>query len=80
MVTFEPYMKYEFSAPNVWRSFIGDYVDYGFFSTNGQNIELKFEDDEGGKGVYSMTGDSLLVILVEDSKMVFKRLPKKPEL
>lgn len=73
-------MKYEFSAQNVWRSYVGDYVDYGFFSTIGQNIELKFEGDEGGKGVYSIRGDSLLIIEIEDSKMVFKRLPKKPEL
>ena len=80
VVTFKPYLKYEFSAPNIWRSFIGDYVDYGFFSTAEQNIELKFEDDGGAKGIYSIKGDSLLIILVEDSKMVFKRLPKKPEL
>ena len=75
-VTFKPYLKYEFSAPNVRRSYVGDYVDHGFFSTNRQNIELKFKDNEGAKGIYSMRGDSLLVILVEDSKMVFKLLPK----
>ena len=80
VVTFKPYLKYEFSAPNIWRSYVGDYVDYGFFSTAGRNMELKFEDDEGAKAIYSIRGDSLLVILVEDSKMVFKRLPKKPEL
>ncbi|NHZ86266.1 MAG: hypothetical protein GWP19_10350 [Planctomycetia bacterium] len=81
LVTFEPYIKYEFSAPNVWRSYVGDYVDYGFFTTNRQNIELKFEDeDDGGHGTYSIRGDSLLIIEIEDSKMVFKRLPKKPEL
>ena len=80
VVTFKPYRKYEFSAPNVWKSYAGDYVDYGFFTTIGQNIELKFEDDKGAKYIYSIKGDSLLTIENEDSKMVFKRLPKKPEL
>ncbi|MDP7465200.1 MAG: hypothetical protein QF795_02600 [Candidatus Marinimicrobia bacterium] len=80
VVTFKSYMKYEFSAPNVWRSYVGDYVDYGFFSTKEQSIVLKFDDGEAAKGTYSIKGDSLLVLNIEDSKMVFKRLPKKPEL
>ena len=80
VVTFKSYMKYEFSAPNVWKSYVGDYVDYGFFSTKEQSIVLKFDDGEGAKGTYSIKGDSLLVLNIEDSKMVFKRLPKKPEL
>ena len=80
VVTFKHYLKYEFSAPNVWRSYVGDYVDYGFFSTKEQSIVLKFDDGEAAKGTYSIKGDSLLVLNIEDSKMVFKRLPKKPEL
>jgi len=80
VVTFKSYMKYEFSAPNVWRSYVDDYVDYGFFSTKEQSIVLKFDDGEGAKGTYSIKGDSLLTIEIEDSKMVFMRLPKKPEL
>ena len=80
VVTFKSYMKYEFSAPNVWRSYVDDYVDYGFFSTKEQSIVLKFDDGEAAKGTYSIKGDSLLVLNIEDSKMVFKRLPKKPEL
>ena len=80
VVTFKSYMKYEFSAPNVWRSYVGDYVDYGFFSTKEQSIVLKFDDGEAANGTYSIKGDSLLVLNIEDSKMVFKRLPKKPEL
>jgi len=80
VVTFKHYLKYEFSAPNLWRSYVGDYVDYGFFSTKEQNIVLKFDDGEVAKGTYSIKGDSLLILNIEDSKMVFKRLPKKPEL
>ena len=80
VVTFKSYMKYEFSAPNLWRSYVGDYVDYGFFSTKEQSIVLKFDDGEAAKGTYSIKGDSLLILNIEDSKMVFKRLPKKPEL
>ena len=80
VVTFKSYMKYEFSAPNVWKSYVGDYVDYGFFSTKEQSIVLKFDDGEAAKGTYSIKGDSLLTIEIEDSKMVFMRLPKKPEL
>ena len=80
VVTFKSYMKYEFSAPNVWKSYVGDYVDYGFFSTKEQSIVLKFDDGEAAKGTYSIKGDSLLILNIEDSKMVFKRLPKKPEL
>ena len=80
VVTFKSYIKYEFSAPNVWRSYVGDYTDYGFFSTKEQSIVLKFGDGDGAKGIYSIRGDSLLTIEIEDSKMVFKRLPKKPEL
>ena len=80
VVTFKSYMKYEFSAPNVWKSYVGDYVDYGFFSTKEQSIVLKFDDGEGANGTYSIKGDSLLILNIEDSKMVFKRLPKKPEL
>ena len=80
VVTFKHYLKYEFSAPNVWRSYVDDYVDYGFFSTKEQSIVLKFDDGEAAKGTYSIKGDSLLTIEIEDSKMVFKRLPKKPEL
>ena len=80
VVTFKSYMKYEFSAPNVWRSYVGDYVDYGFFSIKEQSIVLKFDDGEAAKGTYSIKGDSLLILNIEDSKMVFKRLPKKPEL
>ena len=80
MVTFKHYLKYEFSAPNLWRSYVDDYVDYGFFSTKEQSIVLKFDDGEAAKGTYSIKGDSLLVLNIEDSKMVFKRLPKKPEL
>ena len=79
VVTFKSYMKYEFSAPNVWKSYVGDYVDYGFFSTKEQSILLKFNDGEAAKGTYSIKGDSLLIIKIEDSKMVFKRLPKKPD-
>ena len=80
VVTFKSYMKYEFSAPNVWKSYVGDYVDYGFFSIKEQSIVLKFDDGEAANGTYSIKGDSLLVLNIEDSKMVFKRLPKKPEL
>ena len=80
VVTFKSYMKYEFSAPNVWKSYVGDYVDYGFFSTKEQSIVLKFDDGEAAEGTYSIKGDSLLVLKIENSKMVFKRLPKKPEL
>ena len=80
VVTFKHYLKYEFSAPNVWKSYVGDYIDYGFFSTKEQSIVLKFDDGEAAKGTYSIKGDSLLVLNIEDSKMVFKRLPKKPEL
>ena len=80
VVTFKHYLKYEFSAPNVWKSYVGDYVDYGFFSTKEQSIVLKFDDGEGANGTYSIKGDSLLILNIEDSKMVFKRLPKKPEL
>ena len=80
VVTFKHYLKYEFSAPNVWRSYVDDYVDYGFFSTKEQSIVLKFDDGEAANGTYSIKGDSLLVLNIEDSKMVFKRLPKKPEL
>ena len=80
VVTFKHYLKYEFSAPNVWKSYVGDYVDYGFFSIKEQSIVLKFDDGEAAKGTYSIKGDSLLVLNIEDSKMVFKRLPKKPEL
>ena len=80
VVTFKSYMKYEFSAPNVRKSYVGDYVDYGFFSIKEQSIVLKFDDGEAAKGTYSIKGDSLLVLNIEDSKMVFKRLPKKPEL
>jgi hypothetical protein len=80
VVTFKSYMKYEFSAPNVWKSYVGDYVDYGFFSTKEQSIVLKFDDGEAANGTYSIKGDSLLILNIEDSKMVFKRLPKKPEL
>ena len=80
VVTFKHYLKYEFSAPNVWRSYVGDYVDYGFFSIKEQSIVLKFDDGEAAKGTYSIKGDSLLILNIEDSKMVFKRLPKKPEL
>ena len=80
VVTFKHYLKYEFSAPNVWKSYVGDYVDYGFFSIKEQSIVLKFDDGEGAKGTYSIKGDSLLILNIEDSKMVFKRLPKKPEL
>ena len=80
VVTFKHYLKYEFSAPNVWKSYVGDYVDYGFFSTKEQSIVLKFDDGEAAKGTYSIKGDSLLILNIEDSKMVFKRLPKKPEL
>ena len=80
VVTFKSYMKYEFSAPNVWKSYVGDYVDYGFFSIKEQSIVLKFDDGEAAKGTYSIKGDSLLILNIEDSKMVFKRLPKKPEL
>jgi len=80
VVTFKHYLKYEFSAPNVWRSYVGDYVDYGFFSTKEQSIVLKFDDGEAANGTYSIKGDSLLILNIEDSKMVFKRLPKKPEL
>ena len=79
VVTFKHYLKYEFSPPNVWRSYVGDYVDYGFFSTKEQSILLKFNDGEAAKGTYSIKGDSLLIIKIEDSKMVFKRLPKKPD-
>ena len=80
VVTFKHYLKYEFSAPNVWRSYVGDYVDYGFFSIKEQSIVLKFDDGEAANGTYSIKGDSLLILNIEDSKMVFKRLPKKPEL
>ena len=80
VVTFKHYLKYEFSPPNVWRSYVDDYVDYGFFSTKEQSIVLKFDDGEAANGTYSIKGDSLLVLNIEDSKMVFKRLPKKPEL
>ncbi len=80
VVTFKHYLKYEFSAPNVWRSYVGDYVDYGFFSIKEQSIVLKFDDGEAANGTYSIKGDSLLVLNIEDSKMVFKRLPEKPEL
>ena len=80
VVTFKSYLKYEFTAPNIWRSYVRDYVDYGFFSTKKHSIMLKFDDGEAAKGTYSIKGDSLLVISIEDSKMVFKRLPKKPEL
>ncbi len=80
VVTFKSYMKYEFSAPNVWKSYVDDYVDYGFFSIKEQSIVLKFDDGEAAKGTYSIKGDSLLILNIEDSKMVFKRLPKKPEL
>ena len=80
VVTFKSYMKYEFSAPNVWKSYMGDYVDYGFFSIKEQSIVLKFDDGEAANGTYSIKGDSLLILNIEDSKMVFKRLPKKPEL
>ena len=80
VVTFKSYLKYEFTAPNIWRSYVRDYVDYGFFSTKEQSIMLKFDDGEAAEGTYSIKGDSLLVISIEDSKMVFKRLPKKPEL
>ncbi len=80
VVTFKHYLKYEFSAPNVWKSYVGDYVDYGFFSIKEQSIVLKFDDGEAANGTYSIKGDSLLVLNIEDSKMVFKRLPKKPEL
>ena len=80
VVTFKSYMKYEFSAPNVWKSYVGDYVDYGFFSIKEQSIVLKFDDGEAANGTYSIKGDSLLILNIEDSKMVFKRLPKKPEL
>ena len=80
VVTFKHYLKYEFSAPNVWKSYVGDYVDYGFFSTKEQSIVLKFDDGEAANGTYSIKGDSLLILNIEDSKMVFKRLPKKPEL
>ena len=80
VVTFKHYLKYAFSAPNLWRSYVGDYVDYGFFSTKEQSIVLKFDDGEAAKGTYSIKGDSLLILNIEDSKMVFKRLPKKPEL
>ena len=80
VVTFKHYLKYEFSAPNVWRSYVDDYVDYGFFSTKEQSIVLKFDDGEAAEGTYSIKGDSLLVLKIENSKMVFKRLPKKPEL
>jgi hypothetical protein len=80
VVTFKHYLKYEFSAPDVWRSYVGDYVDYGFFSIKEQSIVLKFDDGEAANGTYSIKGDSLLVLNIEDSKMVFKRLPKKPEL
>ena len=80
VVTFKHYLKYEFSPPNVWRSYVGDYVDYGFFSIKEQSIVLKFDDGEAAKGTYSIKGDSLLTIEIEDSKMVFMRLPKKPEL
>ena len=80
VVTFKHYLKYEFSAPDVWRSYVGDYVDYGFFSIKEQSIVLKFDDGEAANGTYSIKGDSLLVLNIEDSKMVFKRLPEKPEL
>jgi hypothetical protein len=80
VVTFKHYLKYEFSAPNVWKSYVDDYVDYGFFSIKEQSIVLKFDDGEAAKGTYSIKGDSLLILNIEDSKMVFKRLPKKPEL
>ena len=30
VVTFKHYLKYEFSAPNLWRSYVGDYVEEGF--------------------------------------------------
>ena len=80
VVTFKHYLKYEFSAPDVWRSYVGDYVDYGFFSIKEQSIVLKFDDGEAANGTYSIKGDSLLILNIEDSKMVFKRLPKKPEL
>jgi len=80
VVTFKPYLKYEFSAPNLWRSYVDDYIDYGFFTTKEQSIILKFDDGETAKGTYSIKGDSLLVLNIENSKMVFKRLPKKPEL
>ena len=80
VVTFKSYLKYEFSALNVWKSYVGDYVDYGFFSIKEQSIVLKFDDGEAANGTYSIKGDSLLVLNIEDSKMVFKRLPKKPEL
>ena len=79
VVTFKSYLKYEFSAPNVWESYVGDYVDYGFFSTKEQSIVLKFDDGEAAEGTYSIKGDSLLVLKIENSKMVFKRLPKKPD-
>ena len=80
VVTFKSYLKYEFTAPNIWRSYVRDYVDYGFFPTKEQSIMLKFEDGEDAEGTYSIKGDSLLVLNIENSKMVFKRLPKKPEL
>ena len=80
VVTFKHYLKYEFSAPDVWRSYVGDYVDYGFFSIKEQSIVLKFDDGEAANGTYSIKGDSLLILNIEDSKMVFKRLPEKPEL
>ena len=80
VVTFKSYLKYEFSPPNIWRSYVGDYIDYGFFSIKEQSIVLKFDDGDGAKGTYSIKGDSLLVLNIEDSKMVFMRLPKKPEL
>jgi len=44
VVTFKSYLKYEFSPPNVWRSFVGDYIDYGYFITKEQSIVLKFDD------------------------------------
>ena len=50
------------------------------FLLKNRAIVLKFDDGEAAKGTYSIKGDSLLTIEIEDSKMVFKRLPKKPEL
>ena len=60
VVTFKSYLKYEFSPPNNWISYVGDYIDYGFFSIKEQSIVLKFDDGDGAKGTYSIKGDSLL--------------------
>ena len=49
-------------------------------TTKEQSIVLKFDDGDAAKGIYSIKGDSLLVLNIEDFKMVFMRLPKKPEL